>query len=1096
MSEIRIDSSPGSYRISRDGVLQRLAVCSGSGTPSPCVRLVTAAIALVVFSEPVNANDRVDFNRDVRPILSNHCWNCHGPDEHSRKAGLRLDQRESTVAVLESGVAAVVPNRPGDSELIARVDDDDPHSIMPPPGFKRPLNARQKEILRRWIAQGADFAGHWAYERPKRVDPEKLAVDPRHKDWIRSPIDRFILAKLTQEGVAPSPETDRATWLRRVTLDLTGLPPAPADVDNFLADRSPEAYERVVDRLFSTPAYAERMAQSWLDAARYADTNGYNNDEYRSMWPWRDWVIRAYAENMPYDRFVTEQLAGDLLPDSGVSQKVATGFVRNHVLTTEGGIIEEEYHIEYVADRVHTVATVFLAMSMQCARCHDHKYDPLTMKDYYAFAGYFNNLPDKIVSYSKGPYMAEPLVKVPSPDQTAALERLRARQTEVARLIAERAKSVDPDLERWEKSLTPGDIEKLPVAALVARFDGSAPAMPAPGVDVANSVDPNQTGRFVGEVKRVPGKFGDSLEFTGTGHVDCGQVGRFEADQSFAVAAWIFPTSNDPSTVLSKMDDAAAHRGYDLILEGGKLATHIVHHWPDLGFKIIAKKPLSLNEWHHVALVYSGTKEAAGATLYVDGQPQDVDVTTGNKVGGTLTTDKPFHIGRRNTGAPFRGKIDDVQLYSAKLSNDDIALLASGASLPGVQSILSVAAADRTGEQKDALRSWYLRSIDPVAKALRDEEQRLPAEIKAVDDAIPVTMVMGEMEPRRPSHLLKRGQYDLKGDVVPLGIPAALPALPANAPANRLGLARWLTSPEHPLTARVAVNRWWEVLFGIGLVETTEDFGIQGAYPSHPELLDWLATELIAKNWDTRAILREIVLSATYRQSSSARPDLIEVDPANRWLARAPRVRLPAEVIRDAALFHAGLLNPIVGGPSVKPYQPEGLWEDVSVERREKYAPDPGDGIYRRGMYTFWKRTCPPPSMSTFDAPDRETCTVRRARTNTPLQALVLMNDPTYVEASRKLAERLLAAGSDDPSRARAAFKIVLGRPATAEETAVLVNLVQSSRQRFQSKPDAADQLLGVGRAVVDGRFDRKELAAWTTAATAVLNLSEAVTRP
>jgi hypothetical protein len=1058
--------------------------------------VLTAAGLSAVLTGTAHASDRVDFNRDVRPILSNHCWNCHGPDEHSRKAGLRLDERASSLAVLESGVAAVVPHKPDESELIARVDESDATTIMPPPAFKRPLSAKQKDILRRWIAQGAEFAGHWAYEPPHRINPEELPIDPAHKNWARSPIDRFVLAKLAQEKVAPSPEADRPTWLRRVTLDLTGLPPAPADLDAFLADRSPEAYLRVVDRLLASPAHAERMAQSWLDGARFADTNGYNNDEYRSMWPWRDWVIRAFAENMPYDRFVTEQLAGDLLPEAGVSQKVATGFVRNHVLTTEGGIIEDEYHIEYVADRMHTVSTVFLAMSMQCARCHDHKYDPLTMKDYYAFAGYFNNLPDKVVSYSKGPYMAEPLVKVPSPEQSAELARLTARQKEVGELLAQRAMSVDGDLAKWEAALSPTEIEKLPSATLVARFDGSAPMAPAAASELINVVSGKPEGRFVGEVKRLPGKFGEALDLQGNGHVDCGQLGAFEADQSFTAAAWIFPTSNDASTVLSKMDEAAGHRGYDLILEGGKLATHIVHQWPGQGFKIIAKQPLALNAWHHVALVYTGTREASGARLYVDGQPVEVDVTTGNKVSGTLATGKPFHIGRRQTAAPFKGQIDEVQLDSAALSTEEMAVLATGGELPGVKSILAVAAAERSDSQKQALRDWYLRTIDPIAKGLRDEQAKLPGQIKAADDAIPVTMVMGEMEPRRPSHLLKRGQYDQKGEIVPLGVPAALPPLPEGAPGNRLGLAKWLTSPTHPLTARVAVNRWWEMLFGVGIVETAEDFGIQGAYPSHPGLLDWLATELVARNWNTRAILKEIVLSATYRQSSQARPDLQELDPANRWLARSTRVRLPAEVIRDGALFHAGLLNPKVGGPSVKPYQPEGLWEDVSVERREKYVPEAGDGIYRRGMYTFWKRTCPPPSMSTFDAPDRETCTVRRARTNTPLQALVLMNDPTYVEASRKLAERVLAAGQNDNDRAAAAVRIVLGRSATESELRVIGKLAQSARAKFEATPASVDALLAVGRAPVDGRLDRKEIAVWTIVATAVLNLSEAVTKP
>ena len=704
---------------------------------------------------------RIRFDHDVRPILSNHCWSCHGPDEVSRQAGLRLDLRETALAAGDSGQIAIVPGKPDESGLIARINSHDPEMQMPPESSKKPITEQQKLILQQWIEQGAEFTSHWAYTPPVRADVPQVT----ETTWLRNEIDAFALKRMESEGLLPNEEASPHVWLRRVSLDLIGLPPSLEELNAF-EDRLKSTdkdvvYSEVVDRLLRSSHYGERMAMRWLDAARYADTNGYNNDETRTMWPWRDWVIKAFTNGMPYDQFLTEQLAGDLLPDATIDQKIATGFNRNHVLTTEGGIFEEEYHVEYVADRVHTTATVFMAMSLQCARCHDHKYDPLTQKEYYQFAAFFNNVPDKVVSYNKA-RMAEPLLRLPTPEQTAELDRLN-------------------------------------------------------------------------------------------------------------------------------------------------------------------------------------------------------------------------------------GRLDEIDAQTKNLS------------------------ADATDQ----------------ATALQNEKKELTDARTKVEAEIPAVMVMAEPAEARPIFVLKRGQYDQRGEQVKTAFPNTLVsqgniAVGESKNLNRLELARWLTDPAHPLTARVAVNRWWEMLFGIGLVETVEDFGIQGALPSHPELLDWLATELVQQGWDQRAILKQIVMSATYRQSSNFTPEKLERDPDNRLLSRGPRNRLPAETVRDNALFVSGLLKETVGGPSVKPYQPDGLWEDVSVERRDKYVADAGDGLYRRSMYTFWKRTCPPPGMALLDAPDRETCVVRRARTNTPLQALVLLNDPTYVEAARKLAERTMLAETDTAVRIELAFRIVL----------------------------------------------------------------------
>ena len=775
------------------------------------------------------AQQHMRFDHDVRPILSNHCWSCHGPDEVSRQAGLRLDLQDSATVPAESGHIAIVPGKPAESELIARINSHDTDVQMPPASAKKPITEKQKLILQQWIEQGAEFTSHWAWTRPARPTVPEV----KKSSWPKNAVDAFVLKRLEEQHLQPSEEADPHVWLRRVTFDLTGLPPSLEELNAF-EDRlktvaKEDVYSEVVERLLQSSRHGERMAMQWLDAARYADTNGYNNDETRTMWPWRDWVIKAFTDGMPYDQFLTEQLAGDLLPNASVSQKVATGFSRNHVLTTEGGIFEEEYHVEYVADRVHTTATVFLAMSLQCARCHDHKYDPLTQKEYYQFAAFFNNVPDKVVSYNKA-RMAEPLLKLPTPEQQAELDRIEERLTEV------------------ETELT---------------------------------------------------------------------------------------------------------------------------------------------------------------------------------------------------------------ILTAEAGADAAALQA-----------------EKT--------------------ALTEQRTKLNAEI-------PATMVMAEPAEPRPIFVLKRGQYDQRGEQVTAAFPNTLIShedsvtdVPENP--DRLQLARWLTDPAHPLTARVAVNRWWEMLFGTGIVATAEDFGIQGALPSHPELLDWLATELIRQSWDQRAILKLIVMSATYRQSSDLKPEQFERDPRNECLARGPRYRLPAETVRDNALFVSSLLKEKIGGPSVKPYQPDGLWEDVSVERRDKYVADTDDGLYRRSMYTFWKRTCPPPGMATFDAPDRETCVVRRARTNTPLQALVLLNDPTYVEAARKLAERVMLV-SDDSGRTALAFRIVLARLPSDSEQISMQEILAKARTHFTTHPSAAEEFLTIGHSSRSTSLNPTELATWSAAMSVLLNLDESISK-
>ena len=1035
-------------------------------------------------AEPVAS--KIDFSRDIRPILSNHCWNCHGQDEASRKAKLRLDIRDHAIGKTASDDFAIVPGDSDSSAMIERIEASD-DSQMPPKSFKKPLSKTQQETLKRWISEGAPYDTHWAFSMPKRA---QSLPSVKNTNWPRNAIDRFVLQKLESEGLSPSPEADRSTWLRRVTLDLTGLPPSPQETRLFLEDQSPKAFEVVVDRLLGSPRYAERMAMHWLDAARYADTNGYNNDEVRTLWPWRDWVIQAFASNKPYDQFLTEQLAGDLLPNSTQSQKVATGFNRNHVLTTEGGIIEEEYRVEYVADRVHTTSTVFMALSLQCARCHDHKYDPISQRDYYRFAGYFNNIPDKVVSYSQG-RMAEPLMKVPSPAQQAQKSKLESRRDELSRLIKSRMSLIDGDLEKWESQLTTDQIEKLGQTGLVAHF----PLDEATGSVYANLVAQSVQGTGKGKLESTEGRLGRALDFTSDRYIEAGQTGSFESDQAFSVSAWIFPNKPGTGTVVSKMDDANAFRGYDVILEDGKLASHFVNHWPDKGFKVITKQAIPTDTWHHVVVSYDGSKKASGVKIYVDGKAQELTIPTNNLLEGTLKTEKPFHIGRRQNSSPFLGKIDDVQLYSEVLGMDSVSRIASGQSRGNLKEVLKLQQSKRSPEQIERLKGYYLDQVDSPSRLWRTELAEIPKQLAELDKAIPVTMVMAEMTPRRPTHILKRGQYDQHGDQVEPGFPGVFNGQSKES-SSRLDMAHWLTNPTHPLTARVAVNRWWEIMFGVGLVETVEDFGVQGALPTHPELLDWLATELVGRNWNTQEILKLMALSATYRQSSNVTPKALEKDPRNQLLGRGPRYRLPAETVRDNALAISGLLVEKVGGPSVKPYQPEGLWEDVSVERRDKYAPDLGPDLYRRSMYTFWKRTCPPPGMAAFDAPDRETCVMRRARTNTPMQALVLLNDPTYVEAARRFAERVLLESKTDQDRLAFAYQLALGRSPQPDESKVLMRVYDSARLRFDKDKAAAEKLITIGHSKRSEKLDPKELAAWTTVTSMILNLDETISKP
>lgn len=1042
--------------------------------------MLSVAVLLSWGVVAVGPEPKVDFARDIRPILTHHCAACHGFDPKTRKAGLRLFQREVALAK-----KAIVPGDAKASKLIARIEATDTAELMPPPESKKPLNEREKRLLRAWIEQGATYAQHWAFAPPRRPALPQVM----NRDWARNEIDALVLHRLEEAGLSPSPEADKSTLLRRVTLDLTGLPPTLAELDAFLADTSSDAYEKVLERLLNSPRYGERMALAWLDAARYADTNGFNNDEDRTQWPWRDWVIDAFQRNLPYDRFIVEQLAGDLLPHPTLAQQVATGFHRNQVHNTEGGIIPEEYRVEYVADRVHTTATVFLGLSMQCARCHDHKYDPISQREYYQFFAFFNSVSDKPASYANF-VAAEPFIRVPSADQLDRRDRLEKQRLEREQQVHHYEGNVDSAVLSWEKGLTPEGIQKLLLLGVLLRL----PLDESKG-DAVFSSDGARRGTVRGKASWVAGKVGGALEFDGNTHVEISEAPAFDSDAPFSIGLWAYPTSKSAVALLSKMDDATANRGFDVLLEGGKVVVHLIHHWPDNAIKVMAKNAVSLNAWHHVVVAYDGSRQAAGVKVYVDGKPEATNPLN-DRLKGTIRTDKAMHLGKRQSSIPFHGKLDDLHLYGLELSASDAARLASGKPVNPIADLLSLPGEKRTAIQQATVRRFYLERIDKDYARLKSDLAELNRQKIQLEKGFPALMVMQELPQQRDTFILKRGQYDQPGDKVPPGVPSALPPLPDKAPRHRLGLAQWLVQPSHPLTARVAVNRCWQMFFGTGLVKTVEDFGVTGELPSHPELLDYLATELIRDQWDVKRMMKRIVTSATYRQSSRMTTDHWERDPENRLLARGPRHRLPAETVRDNALAISGLLKERVGGPSVKPYQPSGLWEDVTVERRGKYVQDQGDNLYRRGMYTFWKRTCPPPSLMCFDAPNREVCTARRAITNTPLQALVLFNDPTYVEAARHLAQRMLREGGQTPAgQIEFAFKCAVARAPRAEEQSILQTMLQNALARFRLDQEAARKLISVGASPRDPSLDVTELAAWTTVASTILNLDETISK-
>jgi hypothetical protein len=1026
----------------------------------------------------------IDYNFQIRPLLADRCFVCHGPDEKKRKADLRLDLAESVRAV-----GVIVPGKPEASEVYQRITATD-SKHMPPRKSNLKLSAAEIELIRRWIAEGAEYKAHWAFlPVPDRV-PLPTVSNPR---WPIEPIDYFILARLDQEGLKPARSASREDWLRRASFDLTGLPPSPKEIDTFFADGSPEAFESAADRLLASPHFGERLAQDWLDAARYADSFGYQADGDSNVWPYRDWVVQAFNDNLPYDRFLTWQLAGDLLDHPTRGQRLATAFCRLNRMTNEGGSIPEEFRNEYVSDRVHTFGTAMLGLTVECCRCHDHKYDPLTMKDYYGLGAFFSSI-DEWGTYDNAHFRPTPTLSLPTPEQEKALAVEGAEVTRLEKRLKEVEKSRSAAFHAW---LSKNSVSKEETGSSSPNLPDLVGYYPLDRLEAGNKlenrVNPQNAGTTSPANGFVPGKVGRALRFTGDDEANFPKVaGSLDRTHPFTISFWLqTPGILKEGIVFHRQSgtDTGFH-GTELSFDQGRLLFAFVRFWPGNAMAVRTRSVVPAREWVHVVVSYDGSGKAAGEKIYLNGRLAETEVVRDHlykntEAGGVGLTYFDGQTGP-SFGARFRSTglkdcmLDELRVFQRSLSAIEVAQLHDGRSM-----------AEALGRKDEvALLPYYCSAVDPEVARAREELQQARERLFATQTQVFEIMTMQELQAPRPAYVLARGAYDApKTRPVGRQTPEPLSRFPADAPRNRLGLARWLTSPRHPLTARVATNRFWQLFFGRGLVATTENFGTQGALPTHPELLDWLARDFIDSGWNVKALCKKIVLSATYRQSSAVPPQERQRDPDNILLARGPSRRLSAEMLRDAALAAGGLLVEKVGGPPAKPYQPPGLWREQN-SFLPVYEADKGEGLYRRSLYTFWRRTSPPPDMTIFDAPSREVCTVRRQSTTTPLQPLVLLNDPQFVEAARGLGERMLRLGrATVAERIAFAFRAAATRRPSEPELQLLVKLFEGQRQNFRQNPGSAGKYLHVGQRPPARDLDPVELAAAAVTANAILNL-------
>ena len=1033
----------------------------------------------------------VSFNNQVQPILSEYCYPCHGPDSATRKPKkrpLRLDREQFAFEPRDDGKPVIIKGDLKASELVRRIEatDDD---VMPPLSQHKPLKAEQIEVLKRWIGEGAKYEKHWSLIPPMRPVPPD---DPT--GWAKEPIDRFVAARLKQADLKPNPEENRARLFRRLCFDLTGLPPSVKDLQDYLKDKSPQAYEKAVDRLLASDACAEQFTRRWLDAVRYADTQGIHHDHMRTIWPYRDWVIAAFKANKPFSEFTVEQIAGDLLPGASLDQKVASGYNRLLPTTGEGGAIPDEYAAIYAKDRVDTTTAVWLGLTTGCATCHDHKFDPITMKDFYSMTAFFRN--NTIPALDKGSDAnTAPMAFVPAPADRARWTQLEQAITAKKQAIETRKREARPDFEAWIAKAAKQPLISLTALQPDLQLPLNETNRPSRGTEKSGSIE------WAGTDEYVAGPFGPAPRAAeGAAVTNASPTLRRRGQATYG--AFLFVEGQPSGAVFSRMNKADDYRGWDLFISEGRPTVHIIDQWPDRALKITAKEALKPGRWHHVMAVFDGRKKGAEAVgLFLNGRKVEVEVNN-NNLGTNTVADVPLRLGSRSEGngvadALGGGKvfIQDLRFYNQALNAGEIGKLAGDGLM---RDFLATEPEKRTAEQTNRAYQFFLDLFDETGRQLATELDDLRRQEEPMRQRGATTLVMEEQKDSEPTaYMLTRGNYASKGEKVTAATPASLPGMNPEWPRNRLGLARWLLSRENPLTARVTVNRLWSHLFGMGIVETTEDLGVQGGRPSNQPLLDWLAVEFVDSGWDFRHMARTMVLSSTYRQSEKISREKIERDPSNKLCSRGPHMRLDAEELRDQALAVSGLLVAKVGGPPVKPYQPEGVWDAVAMKdsNTRVYKQDTGEKLYRRSLYTFWKRTAPPPSMEILNAPSRDVFCTRRDRTDTPLQAFVTLNDPQFVEAARQLAAKAIASTKDFDGRLDLATESLLGRKFEKSERVVMRKLVQSALQKYQSNPADAQALIAVGESKPDENLPPTELAAWTIAASEIMNLDESLTK-
>ena len=1061
---------------------------------------IVCTFVLGIFSTSF-AQDKISYQKHIKPILAENCFACHGADAEAREAGLRLDVRQDAI-----DAGAIEPNEPDFSSLVERIFETDEDFVMPPPHTNKRLSDEDKELLKRWVAEGAEYQKHWSLIVPSRAE----LPDVKNKDWVRNPIDQFILARLEQEGLTPAAAADPRTLFRRLNLDILGLPPKTDEIEQFVADYqkdSESAMSSWIDKLMDRPGWGEHRGRYWLDAARYADTHGMHYDNYREMYPYRDWVIRAFNSNQPFDQFTVEQLAGDLLENPTTSQLVATGFQRCNMTTNEGGTIDEENLAIYAADRVQTFGWVYLGMTTNCAQCHDHKFDPISMKDYYSLAAFFRNTTQKPKDGNRKDGLG-PVIRVPRKEDKPRWDELPGEIAAATQQRKQLRNAARPNYENWLANVELETIGAMPTDGLLLHLplnEGTGNEVKSKIYSDQKNADGTQNASLEESFKasselkwNKDGVIGPALLTNQATTIDLGDYGDFAIDQPYSVGCWVKPSNRRAGAIVGRMINNNPYRGWDVWQNGTEYAAHLIDTWTGNAVKVATVgNRVKQGKWQHVLVTWDGSGTPGGLKIYIDGVQAETrfEANTIKKDANTKTT-TPLLIGGRSAGtSPFVGYVQDFVLYQRKLDSHEITNIAN---LGPLRMALETPAEQRTKEINNILFEHYLLNHDAAYLDAEKKLQQLTNEKEAIQNRSPITHVQVEKDSEPMTNILMRGAYDKPGEEVMAAPPEAFHDMPEGAPANRLGLAQWVVDPNNPLTTRVTVNRFWQQLFGQGIVATTEDFGVMGTPPSNQELLDWMAVEFRESGWDVKKFFKMLLMSSTYRQASTITPEKLEKDRDNSLLSRGPRFRMDAEMVRDYALSACGLINRDMYGPSSKPYQPNNMWNIVGLPGGDtrNYVQDKGDDIYRRSLYTFWKRMSPPPNLEAFNAPNREVCTVRRERTNTPLQALVTLNDPQFFEAARVLAENALRNGEGDQAKTLGYIaEKTLCRPLKQQEIEIITENLDLYITHYKSNVDDAKKLIRVGDAKVDETLDPAQLAAYTMICNQVLNLDEVLNK-